>query len=120
MTRPIVAAFAEELPPHYPMLKSPIFEAITVVEALRRSWITHERDATTSSESRLPQAGQSQPMFPAGADEAFAFALSGQGGKRVHNADEPQGGDCRQARLSNVFDIAPPGTSYGSDDSTFC
>ena len=34
-------------------------------------------------------------LFPAAADDAFAFALSIQGRKRVHNADEPQGGDRR-------------------------
>jgi hypothetical protein len=35
---------------------------------------------------------------------AFAFALSIQGRKRIHNADEPWCGDHRQARLSNVFE----------------
>jgi hypothetical protein len=59
-------------------------------------------------------------LFPAAADDAFAFALSIQGRKRVHNADEPPRGDRRQARLSNVLDMAPPRTSYGSGDSTFC
>ena len=54
------------------------------------------------------------------AEDTFAFALSIQGRKRVHNADEPQGGDRRQARLSNVFERALPRTSYGFGDFTFC
>jgi hypothetical protein len=57
-------------------------------------------------------------MFPAAADDAFALSI--QGRKRVHNADEPQGGDRRQARLSNVFERAFPRTSYGLGGSTFC
>jgi hypothetical protein len=62
-------------------------------------------------------AGHSRTVFRR---PTTRFALSIQGRKRVHNADEPQGGDRRQARLSNVFERALPRTAYGFDDSTFC
>ena len=52
--------------------------------------------------------------------DAFAFALSIQGRKRVHNADEPPGGDRRQARPSNVFERVLPRTSYGFGGSPYC
>src|ERR1700722_10536900 len=60
---------------------------------------------------RLFSLDNRDKLFPAAADDAFALSL--QSRKRLHNADEPQGGDRRQARLSNVFERALPRTSYG-------
>jgi hypothetical protein len=65
-------------------------------------------------------AGQSRELFSAGRRHVRVRAESIQGRKRVHNADEPPGGERRQARLSNVFERALPRTSYGFGDSTFC
>jgi hypothetical protein len=52
--------------------------------------------------------------------DAFAFALSIQGRKRVHNADELRAEDRHKARLSNVFEIALPRTSYGFGELACC
>jgi hypothetical protein len=78
---------------------------------------TQRRERIITSVYSPPMPDNRANCFPPADD---AFALSIQGRKRLHNADQPQGGDRRQARLSNVFERALPRTSYGFGDSTFC
>src|SRR4029077_9059943 len=57
-------------------------------------YATQRRGAITTSVYSPPMPDNRANCLPQ-ADDAVAFALSIQGRKRAHNADEPQGGDRR-------------------------